>query len=327
MVIKIAASYALGATVFALLNLLMSSNIFTGIFLVAFYLVDFIIIMVFNYHHHKKFSLVAEVTKFFAKAFYDVRILTQFIEVLETTSMEAGFEDEAAGPVEGNSFIFSQEYAAEFSYTDDADDNDIDDSTSYGWLHATADDAQVAEQNTHPGRDIGDSTFTTTNDARVEVYFDQPKRNIKIEVSFDIHTRAYYETCSLWGASCTRRSVIFDLPDDLYEYQRWQPTELYMDVIPDNIDDFRTWSELNDPDRDADGLSNDREAELGTNPDHWDTDLDGLEDKFELDQQDELGCDPLLADTDADGLSDGLEYRLQTEIGKADSDDDGLAGW
>ncbi len=56
----------------------------------------------------------------------------------------------------------------------------------------------------------------------------------------------------------------------------------------------------NSSDSDGDGLSDDQEAELGTNPNNADTDGDGLSDADEV----ERGTDPLDEDTDGDGYSD-----------------------
>lgn len=56
-------------------------------------------------------------------------------------------------------------------------------------------------------------------------------------------------------------------------------------------------------DADADGLSDEREAELGTNPNMPDTDRDGLPDALEV----ETETNPRERDTDGDGLLDGRE--------------------
>jgi thiol-disulfide isomerase/thioredoxin len=56
-------------------------------------------------------------------------------------------------------------------------------------------------------------------------------------------------------------------------------------------------------DNDGDGLTNEEEAELGTDPDEADTDGDGLSDREET----IVTTDPLVADTDGDGYSDGDE--------------------
>jgi len=63
------------------------------------------------------------------------------------------------------------------------------------------------------------------------------------------------------------------------------------------------------PDTDGDGLTDDEEAELGTDPEEADSDSDGLTDGEEQD----LGTDPLDEDTDSDGMSDGDEVELGTD--------------
>ena len=73
----------------------------------------------------------------------------------------------------------------------------------------------------------------------------------------------------------------------------------------------------NKPDSDGDGLSDNQERVLGTNPMASDTDGDGLTDKQEVDglpfRADTANpirkTNPLKADTDADGLSDGTELK------------------
>ena len=73
-------------------------------------------------------------------------------------------------------------------------------------------------------------------------------------------------------------------------------------------------------DTDGDGLSDDDEALLGTDPDKGDSDGDGVLDGLEVD----LGLDPLRADTDEDGLNDGDELNRDTDPRGADTDRDGL---
>jgi hypothetical protein len=59
------------------------------------------------------------------------------------------------------------------------------------------------------------------------------------------------------------------------------------------------------PDADADGLDDQEEAELGTDPHMRDTDRDGLPDGLEV----STGTDPRSSDTDRDGLSERREDR------------------
>ena len=73
-------------------------------------------------------------------------------------------------------------------------------------------------------------------------------------------------------------------------------------------------------DRDRDGLGNDVELRLGTDPVDPDSDGDGLLDGAER----TFGSDPLKADTDDDRLGDVSEQRLRTDPRDPDSDDDGV---
>lgn len=92
-------------------------------------------------------------------------------------------------------------------------------------------------------------------------------------------------------------------------------------------------------DYDLDGVSNAREATLGTDPVNPDTDGDGLADGHELRgvgtlrTTDAAGTatperyvptDPTRADTDADGLTDAQENQFCTDPSLSDTDGDGL---
>src|SRR6476661_2134389 len=61
-------------------------------------------------------------------------------------------------------------------------------------------------------------------------------------------------------------------------------------------------------DTDQDGLSDDYEAQIHTDPTQADSDHDGLPDSLEV----TLGTNPNSADTDQDGLTDGAEVRYGT---------------
>lgn len=86
---------------------------------------------------------------------------------------------------------------------------------------------------------------------------------------------------------------------------------------PDGTDDSDTASTL---DSDGDGLTDEEERALGTDPNNPDTDGDGLSDGEEV----ELGTDPTNPDTDGDGLSDGEEVSLGTDPTNPDTDGDGI---
>ncbi|WP_350284985.1 Calx-beta domain-containing protein [uncultured Croceitalea sp.] len=85
-------------------------------------------------------------------------------------------------------------------------------------------------------------------------------------------------------------------------------------------------------DADNDGLSDDEEGQLGTDPNNPDTDGDTILDGQEvddgtdpLDDCDSIGGTPLIdGDCDNDGLTNGEEVDLGTDPKDADSDNDGL---
>lgn len=74
-------------------------------------------------------------------------------------------------------------------------------------------------------------------------------------------------------------------------------------------------------DTDEDGLSDDKEMELGTNLEYYDSDEDGLSDYEEVML---YHTNPLLEDTDGDGLSDYDEIQLQFDPLNKDSNGDGI---
>ncbi len=116
--------------------------------------------------------------------------------------------------------------------------------------------------------------------------------------------------------------------EDFAEREDWtspgKPKVLYFDVLPDSLDGIWNFTPdgvvLND-DLDGDGLTAADETSLhNTSPDDWDSDDDGLSDKFELDRK----YDPTSPDSDSDGLEDGLEVQIGTNPIVADTDGDGL---
>ncbi|HEY1011468.1 MAG TPA: hypothetical protein VGE07_02110 [Herpetosiphonaceae bacterium] len=83
------------------------------------------------------------------------------------------------------------------------------------------------------------------------------------------------------------------------------------------------------PDTDGDGLPDDQEGPIGTDPQDADTDDDGMPDGWEVDH----GLDPrnpndAASDPDGDGLPNRDEYTYRTNPRRADTDGDTLPdGW
>jgi Ca2+-binding RTX toxin-like protein len=116
-----------------------------------------------------------------------------------------------------------------------------------------------------------------------------------------------------------------------------QIDQLRYDILPASLDAFMTLADkgnggrglgwdafpaLRDADNDGvlsrayGGLDDDRS---------WDSDGDGLSDKFELDQRAQgAGYSAASADTDRDGLTDAQEAALGTNPASADTDNDGI---
>ena len=99
-----------------------------------------------------------------------------------------------------------------------------------------------------------------------------------------------------------------------------------LSVIPVNIKEKDLSLEYNidensDEDLDFDGLTNKEEKQHKTNPVVADSDLDGLDDKYELETS---KTNPNKKDSDNDGLSDYDEIELGLDPNNADSKGDGI---
>lgn len=98
---------------------------------------------------------------------------------------------------------------------------------------------------------------------------------------------------------------------DLFEFSYLTTDLLLVDTDGNGISDANE-------DFDEDDLTNIQEQELGTRPDKFDTDSDGLSDGDEVNI---YGTDPLNPDTDGDGLKDGEEIKLGLNPNKIKTDD------
>ena len=84
----------------------------------------------------------------------------------------------------------------------------------------------------------------------------------------------------------------------------------YLSYDPRNVDTDNNGINDDSEDADKDGLSNQEEQNLGTNPAYYDTDHDTVSDYDELYI---YHTDPLKADTDGDGVEDGIEIANKSD--------------
>jgi hypothetical protein len=97
-----------------------------------------------------------------------------------------------------------------------------------------------------------------------------------------------------------------------------QFTTVYYDVLPGSINEFSHWTGVKPLDSDGDGIADTNETT--SNPYAFDSDADGLNDKYESSN----GLDPKSYDMDMDGLTDGYELVFGTNATNSDTDGDGL---
>ncbi|MEM7124814.1 MAG: hypothetical protein AAF702_00720 [Chloroflexota bacterium] len=116
--------------------------------------------------------------------------------------------------------------------------------------------------------------------------------------------------------------------------------DLRLDILPAWLPGLWEWDEVRNFDIDGDGLVGyfnpvngqpiGPDANLCSNKpgastiEDWDSDDDGLSDKFELETD---GFDPCQKDSDGDKLEDGKELRIGTDPSDTDTDNDGLSDY
>lgn len=143
----------------------------------------------------------------------------------------------------------------------------------------------------------------------------EPEAAVNFPFTFWLRTsyNYYYDKCWwLFGWWCSEKSDTGMSDSD--------PSTLYFDMMPDDINNFSLWTAINSNDADGDDVLNADELRNGTSKFRWDTDNDGLSDGYET----VYGTSPVNKDSDGDGLEDGLELRYGYDPLMWDTDDDGL---
>ncbi len=317
--VKFAAAYASVATVMTALLFAISLNPIGAIVVFVLGLLDLICFALTWLITGEGFSFMDWLTKKIAGLFYNVDVLTK-LGRMDFVDFDTALLDEELGLIVGNRFRISAEFVGKIKGESEAEEEDVEDSWVDASYHGVNTGVPWVNKN---GRKECSTRWwwwdkTCRNEVAVEWQLDTVQRNLKLTAKSSVEAKTYYQECTL--GICKRKTQWTHLPADLEYKGNWQPMDFYLDVLPDNVHDLWNWGDINNPDLDGDGLSDDEEGSLGTLYNDWDTDDDGLSDKLEYD----LGTNPTRADSDGDGLSDGLEYRIGTEIKSEDSDDDGL---
>ena len=159
--------------------------------------------------------------------------------------------------------------------------------------------------------------------AWIEPGIGMPNFPVNVRVNFDYglwHIWEHFVFYGVYGEWCRHEDLQKGVSSSHF-------TTLRYDVLPGSIDDFARWRGVTALDHDGDGLRDSNETI--SDPWKYDTDTDGLNDKFEV----EVGTDPRKYDTDGDGLLDEFEFVYDTNATNRDTDGDGLsdyleeAGW
>jgi len=321
--VKAAAAYAAVATIFTAVLFAISLNPVGMIIVGILSVLDLLCFFATWLFTGDGFSFMDSVIKSVASAIYHMDVLTK-LDSMDFVDFSTELMDKERGLLPGNRYRFGATFVGSIRADHKGSRKDMRDS----WVKARFDGSgsSVPAANKTGSRHCSSRWWwdkTCENDVQVEWKLDVAKRNLKLPAKSSIKAKTFYQKCTM--GKCSRKTQYTYLPGDLKDESRWKSMDFYVDVLPDNAHDLWNWSDLINHDPDGDGLTNDDENSLGTDPNNWDSDGDGLSDKFEFDLQESLGTDPLLADTDGDGLNDGLEYRIGTKINAQDSDDDGLS--
>ncbi|MFB0504600.1 MAG: hypothetical protein ACETWE_12265 [Candidatus Bathyarchaeia archaeon] len=159
--------------------------------------------------------------------------------------------------------------------------------------------------------------------AWIEPGIGMPNFPVTVRINFDYrlwHIWEHFEYYGVYGEWCRHEDRLEGVSSSRF-------TTLRYDVLPGSIDDFARWRGVTPLDHDGDGLRD--SDETTSDPWKYDSDADGLNDKYEVD----IGTDPREFDTDKDGLIDWFELVYDTNTTEYDTDGDGLrdflevAGW
>ncbi len=276
------------------------------------------------------------VARVFTELFYSAKMLTELdttsFEGLSTSSQPAPGADD--GIIAGNTFQVRDTFtgiliaSGSSLAADGGDEDDLNDSYAEAAMEGSSDDTTVAQQNSERACTLTtsgeDDAISCSNTVGVDFGLLTPGINQVVSILSVTEYQYAWKECGAYGGICGSRKLSVVTTPEEDEDREDATMDIEIDVLPNTLSGLWSWSELANPDRDGDGVTNLDEGTFGTNIDLWDSDADGLSDKYEIDNASQRGTDPNLADSDSDGLSDAYEVRYGLRVNDADSDDDGL---
>jgi len=256
------------------------------------------------------------------RLFYDILISTGLDSSrTQFTDQGTGLVKESLGIVPGNTFQINDHFTGVITKTSTGSDNDLHSSYAEGYFALTNTPTATANA-TKTGRVCIDANGERTcdNDLTAEFRLITPTVNAKLEFTNLLDFQYTYKECGFFGLICgAGQTEKATLPAEADRAD--SKVTVYLDVLPATLDGLWTWSALSNPDRDGDGLTDQAETRLLTNPNNWDTDGDGLSDSYEINIS---LTDPRKPDGDGDGLTDRFEDRVGTDPRNPDTDGDSL---
>ncbi|MCP5098454.1 MAG: hypothetical protein GY943_23130, partial [Chloroflexi bacterium] len=206
-------------------------------------------------------------------------------------------------------------------------------SSLYGWFTASAGPNITTSTQANPSCVLWGTWLSCNNSLVAKYTFANAGLDQQISFLYKITAKLEYDKYLLGGAIKEEKSETIYMPDDLDNDDKWETATIYVDVLPNTLDDLIAWNVLSNYDGDGDGLKTTEEiwGNIDTDSDglinsaDWDSDNDGLSDGFEVITHNTLHAYVLSGDGDHDNLQDGQEYQIGTSPNSSDSDSDGIS--
>ena len=313
--VSYAAAAAIVQLIMATLFFVLSLFNITFLFVALYTVIDFISNL-FGY------DITGAFTTWLTNTLYNVKYLVKIPPDVEIAAQQSAMATPNAGPVPGNQFILTAEYAGKIEADNGGSYDDLRKTSLSGeWSGSAEPGEATASALSNPNSCLmTNADNTCTQDLQVRYLLQEAKRNMALELLTINHFVFVIQGCPLIG-KCSTEVDTSDYPEanDADGIEKSTVT-LYLDVLPATLDELWNWDQLNNPDIDGDGLPNTSDPD----PNNWDHDGDTLSDAYEVQYQSTRGTLWNAWDSDGDGLGDWDETGIASNAGDPDTDNDGL---